>query len=62
MVTTSGVDGDEEGSTAFSLNPVLRVFTELPPELTFKQLKDARADLEAVVFKHKEVQDDEDAA
>jgi hypothetical protein len=60
--TTGGAEGDEEGSTAFSLNPVLRVFTELPPELTFQQLKDARADLEAVVFKHKEVQGDEDAA
>ena len=51
----------EEPEEAYQIDPVLKVFTELPPEFNFKLLKDARADLERVVSKHKEVLGDEDA-
>ena len=52
----------DDEAAPIEIAPVLRMFTELPPEFTFKMLRDARADLEMVVSKHKEVQGDDGAA
>lgn len=41
------------------LDPALRMFTELPPELTFAQLKASREEMEIVVSRHKEQEETE---
>ena len=47
-----------EPPARFTLDPRLRLFTELPPEFTFTDLKLARAELETVVGRHKEADDE----
>ena len=42
----------------YSLHPSLSMFTQLPPEGSFSALKAARLELETVVTRHKEREDD----
>ena len=44
----------KDDETPITLDPALKMFTELPPEFTFAQLKSSRQELETTVSRHKE--------
>ena len=45
-----------EEKPPYEISPLLNMFTQLPAEVSFAELKAARADLETVVSRHKEVE------